>query len=156
MQRRRERRAELKRQQQPLFRVAVPALVEIGGTVVHCCYDGGNDEGFAWFHSLETCNGRWNEHEVIAALSRIGLSEKLGAEASLSHDSSGDPDLDGFLDALAGAWAMFLLSPGFGTGQYQMYGAFKVNLLSLTISDDPQARPDSKGHIKFPSSSNGK
>lgn len=153
-----EQNAKMKQRQQQLFQIAVPVLKEIGGVRVRCAYDGGNDEGFAWFQSLKTADGTGSKEETIARLVKAGLVDKLRAggllHESTQHPTSDEQHVESILEDLASEWGVLLLGYGFGTGAYQMYGAFEVDLVAGTITDDPQASPDPEGNIVFPSTPN--
>lgn len=150
-----EQNAKMKQRQQQLFQIAVPALKEAGAVSIRCAYDGGNDEGFAWFQSLKTADGTWTRDETIFHLVKAGIVEKLRAAEliyeSPEHPRSDRDHIESTLEDLASEWGMLLLGGSFGTGAYQMYGAFEVDLVAGTIIDDPQAKPDPEGNISFPS-----
>jgi hypothetical protein len=44
-------------------------------------------------------------------------------------------------DWLCSEWASMLLGDSYGTGEYSMYGAFTVDLVGCTITDDRDAEP---------------
>lgn len=150
-----EQNAKMKQRQQQLFQIAVPVLKEIGAVSIRCAYDGGNDEGFAWFQSVKTADGTWTKDETIFHLVKAGLVEKLRSAELLyespEHPRSDRDQIESTLEDLASEWGMLLLGGSFGTGAYQMYGAFEVDLIAGTIIDDPQATPAPEGNISFPS-----
>jgi hypothetical protein len=43
------------------------------------------------------------------------------------------------LDDLGGELAIKLLGSGYGTGEYEMYGAFTADILTGELIDDPNA-----------------
>ncbi len=137
---------------QKLFSVMVPALRQMGGRRVHCVYDGGNDEGFSWFGSLETAERKLSLDEVCLRLVGAGLIDKL-QEADWLHQSTDHPrdESEVLRDAveysLPEEWAALLLGEGFGTGPFSMYGAFTVDLETLTIQDDRHASVPENGNI---------
>lgn len=140
-----ERRAKL-------FSLMVPALREIGGQRVHGIYDGGNDEGFAWFGSLETAAGRLSLDEVVAALLPTGLVPRLKeSELIREHPDYPREDADQLKKivemTLPEEWAVLLLGWGFGTGPFTMYGSFTVDLHQLTIRDDRDASVPEDGNV---------
>ena len=147
--------AEQVRQRDNLFCVAVPFLKQIGRQVV-CSYDGGNDEGWAWFRSLKTADGSRDKAQLLAALSQTGLVAALRTAGLLyesdRHPRTDEQHLEELLERLAEEWGVMLLGNGFGTGPFQMYGAFTVDLEKLTIEDDPQAATPMGGNIRFPRS----
>lgn len=140
------------RRRQRLFSVMVPALRQLGGRRVHCVYDGGNDEGFAWFGSLETRDGKLSLEELCRRLAGTGLIDKLqqadGLHQSQGHSRAESDVLREALEySLPEEWAVLLLGEGFGTGEYSMYGAFVVDLETLTIHDDRDASVPANGNI---------
>lgn len=118
------------------------ALKASGIAKVYCRYDGGNDEGFAWLDHAELGTGERLEPIAVAErlvargvpLRRRMFWEKDWPEARVVRDMLDFP--------LSVNWAAALLGGrGFGTGEYSMYGAFVVDLVAETITDDPQAIP---------------
>lgn len=139
---RQEQEAALRRQR--LFSVMVPALRQMGGRRVHCVYDGGNDEGFAWFRSLETPEGELSLDELCRRLAGTGVIEQLHP----GHSRDESDLLRNTLEySLPEEWAALLLGEGFGTGPFSMYGAFTVDLENLTIHDDRDANVPDNGNI---------
>lgn len=133
-----------KRQQQ-LVALMVPALRDLGVKQLYCRYDGGNDEGFAWFdHAIQ----RSGETMALDALARR-LSEtdlpRVAYEASIVQQRGAFPDHARMAEllhhCLAEEWACQLLGSHYGTGPFSMYGAFTVDLDNCTIVDDPNADP---------------
>jgi len=59
----------------------------------------------------------------------------------LSQQEGDLMDLRWACESLCHEWANLLLGNSFGTGNYSMYGAFKVDLQKCTITDDPDAEP---------------
>jgi len=130
---------------QRLLAVVVPELRQIGARRAYCRYDGGNDEGFCWFDSVEMED---SERITAAALVQRAweaqLLDKLyAAEVMRPSDAiSGQQQLDVFVRyTLCHEWASMLLGDRYGTGEYSMYGAFTVDLETCTITDDPGADP---------------
>jgi hypothetical protein len=135
-----------------LLSIMVPALRQIGGRRVYCRYDGGHDEGWAWFDSLELQDGeRLNLDALGQRLHDIQVHTKLHSASFKLHDhysirTGGRPSDQGALksvvnDWLCHEWASMLLGRSFGTGEYSMYGAFTVDLETCTVTDDPGADP---------------
>jgi hypothetical protein len=141
IRRERERSHTLRRQR--LFAVVIPELRAIGARRAYCGYDGGNDEGFCWFDSIETEDGgRITAAALVARAWDAQLLDKLdAAEVTRPSDAISDQQrLDNFVRYdLCDEWASMLL--GYGTGAYSMYGAFTVDLEACTITDDPGADP---------------
>jgi hypothetical protein len=146
-ERQREAKLRQERRTAQLFSIVVPALRAIGVRRVYCRYDGGNDEGFAWFDHYEIEDGkpmdsqlvgqRLREMKVYQELGAAGLVQASGEAAQHEMETLGN--LVGGM--LSDEWAAILLGQGFGTGEYLMYGAFMVDLEECIISDDPNARP---------------
>ena len=149
------RSAEEQRRRSNLFCIMTPALTAFGGLYAICDYDGGNDEGFAWFRSLRTANTELNRTQLVSLLISSGVLTALRS-AEFIHESPEYPrtehqHLEDVLNAQAEEWGVLLLGWGFGTGPYQMFGSFTVNLVKHTIIDDPNATPPEEGNIRFPS-----
>lgn len=149
---RRRQAQEAAYRRQRLFSVMVPALRQLEGRRVHCVYDGGNDEGFSWFGSLETPDGKLSLDELCTRLAGTGLVDKL-RQADWLHQSPDHPrdEAEVIRDVLEYSlpeeWAVLLLGEGFGTGEFSMYGAFTVDLEILTIRDDRDASVPKNGNI---------
>jgi hypothetical protein len=144
MAHRKQQEQDAARRRQQLFAIMVPALRQLGGRRVHCVYDGGNDEGFAWFGSLETGDGTLSVEQICEKLSGQGLKERL-AQADWVYESSDHPRSEQEVlrsileESLPEEWAVLLLGWGFGTGAFSMYGGFTVDLEACTITDDRDA-----------------
>jgi hypothetical protein len=150
-QRKRQAKEAARRRQQ-LFSVVVPALRQLGGRRVHCVYDGGNDEGFAWFGSLETLDAELSLDELCQRLAGTGVVDQLEEAGWLQHSTDNSrTELDALRDvfeySLPEEWAALLLGESFGTGPFSMYGAFTVDLETLTIRDDRDASVPPNGNI---------
>lgn len=133
-----------KRQQQ-LVALMVPVLKDLGVKQLYCRYDGGNDEGFAWFDhaimrsgetmAVDALARRLSETDLPRGAHEAGIVQQRGAfpnharMAELLHHS------------LAEEWACKLLGSHYGTGPFSMYGAFTADLDDCTIIDDPNADP---------------
>jgi hypothetical protein len=151
-----EQRDHAKREQaerlQRLLAILVPALRQIGGNRVYGRYDGGNDEGWAWFDSLEVKGGEridlaavgqlLHDIQVHTTLRSAGFPLKDRFAMRTGGESSDQGALKSVVnDWLCNEWASMLLGESFGTGNYSMYGAFTVDLETCTITDDPAADP---------------
>jgi hypothetical protein len=146
----RARQAKLKREREArcMFSISVPALRAIGIKHVHCRYDGGNDEGFAWLDRLEKADGtHFPADQLGPRLREMQVYEKLcdarilARREGISTDQQAAELLNFTRETLVQEWAYLLLGTHFGTGEYVMYGAFTVDLEACTITDDPQADP---------------
>lgn len=135
-----------------LFAIMVPALRTTGGVSVRCEYDGGNDEGFCWFESLRTADERLDLQSVVKRLDADAIVRQL-LRQGLVHSNPDQPITstarltDVLQNWMPEQWATLLLGYGFGTGQYSMYGAFTVDLLKCTITDDHDATVPANGNI---------
>lgn len=109
------------------------ALAESGAARAYCRYDGGNDEGFAWFDSCTMKDGSTRDAEHVAA-----ELQKAGVFAGFGGARRPREQLD---EIVAAYWAVKLLGRGFGTGPFVMYGAFSVDLETGLVSDDPDPAP---------------
>jgi hypothetical protein len=131
--------------------VVIPALQQIGGRRIYGRYDGGNDEGFAWFDSLELQDGqridldavaeRLHDAQVHASLRAAGVELKDPFSSTASDSELERGALKNSVSGLCDEWATMLLGRGFGTGELSMYGAFTADLETRTITDDPRADP---------------
>lgn len=124
----------------------VEELRAAGVVSVYCRMDGGNDEGFAWLDSAQTADGRSLDPAQLAALLlERGAAERLPSPLQAGFgdgsESPGDQLVRQFDWDLADAWAIRLHGDGYGTGEYSMFGAFTVDLVGETITDDPEAAP---------------
>ena len=97
----------------------IAALRDAGYAAVRVQYDGGYDEGFAHFD---------------AAVKPDGTADGAAAVRTVV-DGQGD------LDELAYALAVRLLEEGFGTGEYEMFGAFLADLSTGKLTDLKDAEP---------------
>ena len=74
--------------------IVIPALQEIGGRRVYGRYDGGNDEGFAWFDSLELRDGQRIDPDAVAQrLQEAQVDARLlaaGVEPTSSRSRASD------------------------------------------------------------------
>ncbi len=156
LQRSDENRERAKREQaqrlERLLSIMIPALRQIGGRRVYCRYDGGHDEGWAWFDNLELQDGervdldalgqRLHDIQVQTSLRSAGFELRDVYSMRTGASPSDQGALKGLVeDWLCHEWASMLLGGSFGTGDYSMYGAFTVDLETCTITDDPGADP---------------
>lgn len=105
------------------------ALRAAGVAEMRVRYDGGDDEGFAWFKSATSDAG-----EILDAEGLIG---RMDLAPDPQHPNLGaEHRLDGF----AGELGAIMLGRGFGTGPFYMFGEFTANLTTRELRDDPEAR----------------
>jgi hypothetical protein len=146
-ERRRQQRLRAERRAQQLFSIVVPVLRTADVRRAYCRYDGGSDEGFAWFDRYETEDGtRVDVNLVGQKLRDLKIDDELVA-AQLMYREPRPSDREAEMlgrsvgSMLAFEWASMLLGDSFGTGEYLMYGALTVDLEECVISDDPGADP---------------
>lgn len=112
------------------------AMVALGAVRAYMRYDGGNDEGFAWFDHCVFRDGSKRDADRMAKdLEAAGCKPRMQTWGARSATRNALDDL------VAGPWAVALLGRGYGTGEYVMYGAFFVDLETGLVTDDPDAQP---------------
>lgn len=112
------------------------AMRDLGATRAYVRYDGGNDEGFAWFGHCEFKDGSTRDADQVAKdLEAAGLKIEMQTYGGQS------PVRNALDDFVASVWAVKLLGEGYGTGEYVMYGAMFVDLQTGETTDDPNAQP---------------
>ena len=112
------------------------ALAALGAKTVYARYDGGNDEGFAWFDHCGMADGSTRDADQVAAdLEAAGISTGLRTWGVKS------PTRNALDEFMATTWAVHLLGRGYGTGEYVIYGAFSVDLTSGLVTDDVNPAP---------------
>ena len=131
-------------------RVMLDTLRAAGATGLRVRYDGGYDEGFAHPDAV-----RFGDHprEVSQVLAEIaspalvaavraaaGRDSAWGNAAEMYAGVSDDVAVSYAMEELAHELASRLLGDGYGTGEYQLYGAFIAELESGQITDHPDAR----------------
>ena len=111
-------------------------MAAFGAVRAYMRYDGGNDEGFAWFDHCVLKDGSTRDADQVAVeLERKGLAPNMKTWGSRSATRNALDDL------VAGIWAAKLLGQGYGAGEYVMYGAFWVDLETGLATDDQQPAP---------------
>jgi hypothetical protein len=117
-------------------------MVKLGAVRACIRYDGGNDEGFAWFEHCVLQDGSTRSVEEIA--------RDLGAAGvKRPADVYTGGDFRNFLeDVIADAWSWRLLGYGWGAGPFVLYGACYVDLKTGVITDDPNPPPTVR-NIRF-------
>jgi len=115
------------------FAVALSAL---GAEMAYVRYDGGNDEGFAWFDHCVMTDGSKREADHVA-----NDLEAAGVTPGMQTWGGRSPTRNALDDLVASTWAVKLLGEGYGTGEYVMYGAFSVELATGLLTDDPNPAP---------------
>jgi hypothetical protein len=125
------------------------SMAALGAVRTYCRYDGGNDEGFAYFdHCVFKDESVRDAHRVARDLIATNAALFANVRQVLDEFISGFPGTGLLEDArelldmvVASEWAVQLLGNGYGTGQYTMYGAFWVDLHTGLVTDDPGAQP---------------
>jgi hypothetical protein len=141
----------------PVARATLDSIRAAGGAALRVRYDGGYDEGFAHPDAVHFADGRtagaasvrrelaaWPGY--VAAVRAAAGKDSTWGNAAEMYAKASDADAAGYaLDELAGELATRLLGDGFGTGEYQLYGAFTADLATCQIEDDPHAPPPPEG-----------
>ena len=126
------------------FAVLLPVLRRAGAAQIYCRYDGGNDEGFAWISHAIANDGQKISVETLCDFIAKSPEFSAGLAAALAYPNDTRTEIEVIREALdfhlcAELWASWLLGSGYGTGEYQMYGAFIVDLVAGSVEDDPNA-----------------
>lgn len=121
-------------------------LLALGATEFHVDYDGGSDEGFAHPDAFRVAGELRPVDAVITDLVRPEIVRKLREGAPYPHhvyaqQRSDRQIIEYGVEELAEECAARLLGRGYGTGEYEMYGTFVVDLRTLEMSDDENATP---------------
>ncbi|WP_207622077.1 hypothetical protein [Alienimonas californiensis] len=98
----------------------IAKLKSLGYAAVRVKYDGGYDEGFAHFDAALAPDGDGDPPAAVAA--------RLSPE-------------DGDLEELAEGLTVCLLGDYYGTGEYEMFGAFLADLATGALTDLKDAEP---------------
>jgi hypothetical protein len=140
----------------PVARLMVGTLVVAGGTELRVRYDGGYDEGFAhpdavlvgteWRPAAELL-AELATPELITRIREAASRDSMWGNASVLYAEAEPAQAATYaLDELVTELATRLLGQGFGTGEYELYGAFTANLLTGQLVDDPHAeKPEQIG-----------
>lgn len=133
----------------PVSRAMLELLRTAGVSALNVRYDGGYDEGFAYPETLlfgdeprpvaEALPGLASV-EVIARIRTAASEDSMWGNAREMYAQASEAQVMTYaLDELATELASRLLGNGFGTGEYELYGAFSASLASGEIVDDPNA-----------------
>lgn len=134
-----------------IARLTLDALLEKGALRFRVRYDGGYDEGFshpdavAFADRLVDAQAFADDElrtesfvaKVRAAVRSDPRNSMYGNAADLYDKAEDKKVARDALDELAHELASRLLGNGYGTGEYQLYGAFNADLKSGQITDDP-------------------
>jgi hypothetical protein len=134
-----------------IARAMFDRLVQLGATEFRVRYDGGYDEGFSHPDAVQLPAGLRDAKDVAADLAKdaslvdairaaaSGLGSMYG-NATDVYGRADDPQVIRYaLDELAHELASRLLGDGYGTGEYRLYGAFRAELQTGKLIDDPDA-----------------
>jgi hypothetical protein len=125
-------------------------LVDLGYQSIIVRYDGGNDEGFAYFDRAESHVGGTADAKTVAEQL---LSTPVTAHANptqtddcrlqvgnmiLSEPGTANQRMGYLMDEFAHHGASALLGEGYGTGEYELRGWFRWNLNSGEAVDLPE------------------
>ena len=132
-------------------------LLAAGFAAVTCTYDGGHDEGFAYFESASDADGVHPAAAVAARLKASGLIPEQSpwlkdalppaAKEQLAAAWAGRSDEQKLRDVLVTfteQLATELLGKGFGTGDYSMRGRFRCDLTTGELTDLEPDPPEPK------------
>lgn len=124
-------------------RQAFDILREFGAKIVHCRYNGGDDEGFAHFDKVELEDRTISLNELRQQLAVGSFGSKTSDylrsyQRSRTNQPSPEQCVDFFLELFARELAIILLGSGYGTGEYSMKGAFEANLETGEIIDQQE------------------
>jgi hypothetical protein len=128
-----------------LARTVLELLLEAGATEFRVKYDGGFDEGFSYPEYVVLGEARCPVNKIAQKLakSKPAISQlKKGIDKRMAEHYKGKSDLElakSAIEELAHELASALLGDGYGTGEYQLYGAFTADLKRGKITDDPKA-----------------
>ena len=134
-------------------RLTLAALRDMGATGFRVRYDGGYDEGFSHPEAVLFDLREGSIDAVAADLAAAGFADRLRADPKLLEryvyylkpDSAPATVAKTGLDELAHDLASKLLGDGYGTGEYELYGAFTADLRTGDLTDDPDAtKPDTR------------
>lgn len=110
-------------------------MVKLGAVRACIRYDGGNDEGFAWFEHCVMRDGSTRDVEELAR-----DLEAAGVTRPADFYTGGT--FSNFLeDVIADTWCWRLLGYGWGAGPFVLYGACYVDLQTGVVTDDPDPAP---------------
>ncbi|HEX8466055.1 MAG TPA: hypothetical protein VF627_15685 [Abditibacterium sp.] len=105
-------------------------------------YNGGHDEGFAYFAAATDSQGTKDGSEVAENLSNGSLGEDIPPSShSRYHGEPPERTREEWarlrLERLAIELATQLLGGGYGTGEYSLEGRFVADLVALSLTDVP-------------------
>ncbi len=106
------------------------ALLEAGYSSLVIRYDGGNDEGFSYFHRAERPDGAHRDAAAVAVELLRGPLARLAEAPTEEWRSPQSPQerVGWALDEFTMHPATAVLGEGFGTGEYTLRGWFRFDL----------------------------
>ena len=129
--------------------VVLQALIAAGATGLRVRYDGGNDEGFADPEALLFGTDSRPADDVLVELATAELVARIrgatgsssfwGDTAGMYAKASPAGAVGHALVELSTELATRLLGESFGTGAYELYGAFTADFKTGSLMDDPNA-----------------
>lgn len=131
---------------------ALQLLLAKGVTEMRVRYDGGSDEGFAHTDDMWINGERYSADDIAASLAVPANAHAIQAAADMPrgtywHNGSAHyrnselrKVISDALDELSHEIASQLLGQGYGTGEYELYGAATVVFETGQIIDDPAAQ----------------
>ena len=131
-------------------RAVLDALRAAGATRFRVRYDGGHDEGFSHPDAVRfgadgprrtaVVQEQIATPALVAAIRAAAGRDSMWGNAAEMYAKASEAEVVGYaLDELAHELATRLLGSGFGTGEYDLYGAFEADLATGSIEDDPDA-----------------
>ena len=138
---------------------ALDWLREMGATAVRVWYDGGDDEGFAWFGSAVTPDGVVTKDELKTRWSAEGRAAELPPRTRYDWETGEDVPLtdaerlEWALEDLMGSLDWRFLGNGWGNGPGELFGEVEYDLATGEFTDLPAADPHPEGICQYPDDS---
>ena len=131
-------------------------LREMGATAVRVRYDGGSDEGFAWFGSAVTPAGVVPKDELLTRWLAEGRAAALPPRTRRDWETREDMPLtdaellEDALEDVAGSLDWRFLGEGWGNGPGELFGEVEYDLRTGEFTDLPAADPHPEGICQYP------
>ena len=133
------------RRSDSLARDICDVLIAKGFSSAVCSYDGGYDEGFARFDSAIVNGVQFDLSETCELLKSTDIVDAIKASVDTSNypdefrkqfnERSSEAHIAEGLEEFAFFVAAELLGDGFGTGEYELKGRFRIDLESGHVTD---------------------